>query len=390
MVPRMSLLHCWGKVDPPARPTRQSAAARGATSDDQKKKHSHRVPAGKAATTGAIASAATPSGHLKVADCAYGTDGTTGSDPDRPLDPDLDVAALERRIKDDPRNANEVLVLLDHAEAAELEPGVRYKAIHALHRSFLQVGAHRPAPKSDTAPSPAGAQPVVEYAQWLHLQYLEFVKVLLVQIAAAEPGLGTAALKIAMSLVVETGRLSSTKRGGAGYKFPNALLSRVVAAVVSVDGVDGVVVVDAYVQQYIGYDDVRHYTLRTLGRLCDESAVAIRASAAAQRRLIINTHSLVSRIEMPTADAELCGAAAEDEDSDAAEYEYSFLVQPVTGEHPLLSLGTHRRSFSKCWLGLLKLRLPSETLKAVLVALPNEVPLNPAPANRRHVAFVKE
>lgn len=285
----------------------------------------------------------------------------------------IDVSELEARVKADPRNANDIILLLEEAESTS--PKQQYKALHALHRLFVQMkaylGPHKLSKKEQKKKSAAalaggggggggeaGAAKKDVFGEWLHAQFLDYVAVLLGLVSEGPDALKTPAVKILMDFVAVIGRAKHASPPPGGYKFPSSLVSRVVTAMVT-NGTDSAEVIGSFVEGYMENDDVRHYALRALAKICADAADGAGAEATQQpEHLATNVYEILHPMEPPTDEEELATW---------------FVVEIDDEEHPLKRLGPHMKAFSSCWLAFLRLQLPTDIFKNVLLRLPDEI-----------------
>ena len=150
------------------------------------------------------------------------------------------------------RNANKLIDLLDDAESDELDHKHRYRLIHALHRIFLHLWDMRG--KKDNEQSE-----VHKFANWIHEQYLEFVKLLLHLIKSHATELEIAAFKILADFLVQTGQRVPKLEN----KFPNLLYTRMLQALVLTEH-DNHAIISELTDRMLHHDDIRYYTLKAL------------------------------------------------------------------------------------------------------------------------------
>ena len=264
------------------------------------------------------------------------------------------------------RNANDIILLLEEAESTS--PKQQYKAAHALHRLFIRSKAFLGPPKLSKkeqkkkvaaavagggggSGGEAGAAKNDVYGEWLHAQFLDYVAVLLGLVANGPAALQTPAVKILMDFVAAIGRAKHANPPTGGYKFPSSLLSRVVTALVT-NGADSAEVIGSFVEGYLDNDDVRHYALRALAKICADAADADASGAKAQPdHLATNVYEILHPMEPPT---------------DAEELTAWFVVEIEDEENPLKRLGPHMKAFSSCCTDLLPPPHPSPSVSLCL------------------------
>ena len=273
------------------------------------------------------------------------------------------------------RNANDIILLLEEAESTS--PKQQYKALHALHRLFVQLKAFLGPPKlskkeqqkraaaalAGGSDSEAGTAKKAVYAEWLHAQFLDYVAVLLGLVAGGTAALKTPAVKILMDFVAVIGRAKHANPPPGGYKFPSSLVSRITTALVT-NGTDSAEVIGSFVEGYMENDDVRHYVLRALAKICADAADSAATGGGGggakvqPKHLATNVYEILHSMETPTDEEELTAW---------------FVVEIDDEEHPLKKLGPHMKAFSACWLAFLRLQLPTDVYKNVLLRLPDEI-----------------
>lgn len=324
-----------------------------------------------------------------------------------------------------------LLLLQDGAHEA-----VVHAAMHALHRIFarlIDTDTLRPshqlrANRNRSGKTAAGAAAAVnggssngnggsssstaapspgqQYADWLHVQYDDLLRMLLRLPGHPEPGLQVPAMRVLMDLLaaeaLQNERLyrarlgdhtqerrpqqpksspgTACPAGAARSGFPTHLFRRICGALV-LNRHFNAHLCDAFRKHYLHrYDDVRFYTLRMLARIIESQLCAARP---AERRgtvrsrvlplddLARNIVALLHNLNMVTRVEEIdtflcpvledaCEAAAGASDDAAGR---------MSLKNPLRSLAHHRRVFSDCWFALLRLPMPPDTYKRVLSSL---------------------
>lgn len=139
-------------------------------------------------------------------------------------------------------------------------------------------------------------------------------------------------------------------------KFPNTLFARITSALF-----DGTAEKDelvlTFIQKFLEYDDVRHYTCKNLAKLCNECA-ADKKGSKEMAVLANNAYVMLNALPSPIINPDEIQA---------------FAVNIGDEKHILRQQSTYRRSYSDVWLGFLKLKLPVDVFKSVLSNLPDNV-----------------
>lgn len=217
-------------------------------------------------------------------------------------------------------------------------------------------GYEKPKPSSGET-EPTGVEAAkARYRTWIHEQYRDYVSVLLNIISRNEPELlAVPCLNICMDLLANSAAVPASR-----WKFPNSLFERILGAIVGGES-EKSELLEYFLEGYIRFDDIRRFTCKILAAKC--SAASEGASASSQRQLADNVYHILQSFE---------GCRGPE-----AGGKPSLFVAPSTGEledsHVLGKLKTYTRAYSQCWLAFLKLQLPLDIFKNVLLRICDDV-----------------
>lgn len=271
--------------------------------------------------------------------------------PPKPASVMDDIARLEERATADTKNANDIVTLLEHCDSEDSE--AVFKAIHALHRVLIKLRAF-----DKLVPDDAKAA-AKAYREWLHVQHQDFVRVLLRVVLS---GSGTAQLLIvpAVNILMDLVR-APTAEAGEDYTYNTGLFNRVIAALL--DGShERPEALAAFVGKFMDeHDDVRNYTCRAIAHVANEAAAQGSKSAKSTKRLASNIYTIL--VDLKPAKAENGTPSM-------------FTLDDVTvlgPAHPLRAASTFKKSYSDCWLAFLKLKLPTDIFRNVLLRCTDDI-----------------
>jgi U3 small nucleolar RNA-associated protein 19 len=247
------------------------------------------------------------------------------------------------------------------------------KAIYALHAVFLAHRGFDMPPKAakkhrtglvgvgvdddeDEVASASAPNAKTKYRHWIHEQYLDYVAVLLDVLSTNEPELyAVPCLKILMDLLANSAAVPVPK-----WKFPSSLLQRILTAIVAGEA-EKPELFECFLGGYVQFDDVRRHTYKVLASICTQAAAS--SSPDDQRTLAYNVYNILQSFEG-------CSPPAE-------EGKPALFAAPSEGDlaptHALGKAATYKRSYSQCWLAFLKLQLPSEIFKNVLLRMCEDI-----------------
>eukprot|EP00040_Diaphanoeca_grandis_P044043 m.11106 g.11106 ORF g.11106 m.11106 type:complete len:576 (-) comp8659_c0_seq1:120-1847(-) len=273
-------------------------------------------------------------------------DGQTSS---KPRDILIDkVQQLEKNATLDMKNANDIVTML---EMCEHEDGhVVYKSIHALHRVMVTLRAF------DQKKGQQGVSKETHvYRGWLYEQYQDYVRVLLAIVSRATDKLNALpSLKILMDILSVTNMKSTI-----GYDFSHALLHKILTALVNGKR-ERSELTQAFVENFLKFDDVQHYGCKSITRICVETA----ALPATKTTRILATNVYTILMDMTLVDPETAESQKLLTRTQDAELDF---------EHPLTKPSTYKRSFSDCWLAFLKVKLPMDIFRHVLLRITDDI-----------------
>ncbi|KAF9585260.1 hypothetical protein BGW38_003158 [Lunasporangiospora selenospora] len=298
------------------------------------------------------------------------------------------IRSMESQIAESKTNLNNLAPLLQFCQHDN--PKVIHAAIHALFRVFspmVSEGELRVSKKATEGDSKAAV------AMWLRENYKKFTKRLCELLDSTEPGLQIPALKILLDLV----KLESADLSRQEYNFANALYLKTVESLLYSTNMSEPLMQE-FSQKFVGfYDDLRFYFLKNaafvinvaLGQHPTKNQKAIgKVSQEKLAVLLDNSFGILESLNsMPTDAKELdefwagspdTGASkksnsgemsqfsdSEDEDMEEA----GAASNKSTGKGPLLSLHSHRRAFSDCWIAVLKLPFTQTMYKKTLLII---------------------
>eukprot|EP00124_Ichthyophonus_hoferi_P002678 Ihof_evm3s193 gene=Ihof_evmTU3s193 len=296
------------------------------------------------------------------------------------------VKQLEKQVAEGPEHANNLVDLLEIAEGSNLK-GI-HAASNALYRLFSgymekgELGQLKG--KGDKKPKLAAGTVGVkdaqsEFREWLHTQYLDFIRVLLAQLDSKQASIQAASLQILMQFVeAESLRLKQS----SGHVFPNTLFRRIIFALMSSTNYSEELRT-LFVNKYLlKYDDVRFYMLKNLTAFMTQESTASKKSHKLE---VLSTRifHLLQPINFPRTKEDLNAFLSpvlpqdepEESNSDSDDETPSRKRKNDTDEKesPLLVLKNHRKVFGECWLSLLRLPLTGDCYKRVLIMLHKEI-----------------
>lgn len=280
---------------------------------------------------------------------------------------------------------------------------------------------------SDTADASETA--LAQLRAWLCGQYADFVDALLSRVRAHDGERSVVAMHVLMDLVAAAttgdGRSAATP-----LTFADSLLERVVDAMLD-PAADKEAVLDAFAEEYMLFADVRLFALRAVTR-CATAMEASRSRAAArgaaakrrkaaggaredadsipggdadadaagtrERAFVTNAYMILHQLTMPVDTATLgalfmqppdapglesapLGDGADwsdedegEEDNDGAGEAGRLMALGLRlAQRDVMRLTAHRHAFSRCWLAFLRLELPADVFKDVLLKLDTNV-----------------
>ncbi|ETW06660.1 hypothetical protein H310_02845 [Aphanomyces invadans] len=289
----------------------------------------------------------------------------------------VDVKHLEAKIKEDPKNANELLIILETMNSNDRAAAIA--SVQSLRRLFLYF-----AEKGELkVPSHVeDADPLTTYCKWLWEQYVSFLSSVIEWITHDDATLQVTALRTAMEIVAQQGTYKGFQSDTA---FGNETFVRVVRQLVSTSDIKGELL-SVFQGEYLNaFTDVQYFTLKNLTQLFETKKVG--------PRVVKNSLAILESVKLPVSEEDVMAflapprkdvAPIEDaSDSNAVSTvksnnkrslsESSKSQKKLKADPPGYDLREHQRVFSTCWIGLLKHPLPTESYKLVLANLPDKV-----------------
>ncbi|OAD72257.1 hypothetical protein PHYBLDRAFT_113756, partial [Phycomyces blakesleeanus NRRL 1555(-)] len=271
----------------------------------------------------------------------------------------------------DKTNLNNIVTILEftHDEDAQ----TAHAAIHALHRVFTKLLMNGDLKK----PKTQDTSPKAKVSLWLREQYIEYLNHVRSLISNEEPGLQVPALNILMSLLRTESEFAFMESNQ--YSFPNSFYGLLVDAIIRNPNFSRPLFA-AFVDKYVNvYDDLRHYFYKDAAEIMEAELKKTEKQTPTKKKLkgpstdeqaimAQNVFSILDAIKsMPTEESEIDefwtqNPEGEKEDKDERK-----------AKHPLLQLKVHKRSFSLCWIAMLKLPLTEEIYKKTLLVLHKRV-----------------
>ncbi|KAL0077617.1 CBF/Mak21 family-domain-containing protein [Phycomyces blakesleeanus] len=327
----------------------------------------------------------------------------------------IDAKAARNQIKkleadlSDKTNLNNIVTILEftHDEDAQ----TAHAAIHALHRVFTKLLMNGDLKK----PKTQDTSPKAKVSLWLREQYIEYLNHVRSLISNEEPGLQVPALNILMSLLRTESEFAFMESNQ--YSFPNSFYGLLVDAIIRNPNFSRPLFA-AFVDKYVNvYDDLRHYFYKDAAEIMEAELKKTEKQTPTKKKLkgpstdeqaimAQNVFSILDAIKsMPTEESEIDefwtqnpegekedkdgdneGEFGEDDDNledviggglsgDEGEEETTrkLTKKERKAKHPLLQLKVHKRSFSLCWIAMLKLPLTEEIYKKTLLVLHKRV-----------------
>ncbi|ORX56974.1 CBF-domain-containing protein [Hesseltinella vesiculosa] len=334
----------------------------------------------------------------------------------------LDAKEAKHRIRtleatlNDKSQLNNLVDLLQIAQSTQ--PKIVHAAIHALHRVFthyLVQGDLRPLSKSEDKSSN-----VAKVILWLRDQYHDFQARLRDLLDQDEPGLQLPAMSILLHLIkteseAHTQRQVSKKQAVTGY-FANQYYGLLVSTLLQSPHFIGPLQKE-FVEKYVNvYDDLRHYFYKDAAEVIDKAlkqATGVKeekdqdtkqqkkkqratpakrpSSTPKLHQLLVNTFAVTEAIvSMPTESAELddfwtVHPSKPSEDGVDDDTLDDLLGDGLSGNEddemddkakpsqktlpPLLQMAVHKRSFTHCWLALLRLPMTEDYYRQCLLVM---------------------
>ena len=265
-------------------------------------------------------------------------------------------------------HANYIVDLIELADTEDEKIVAAFiKAVHKIFITFLsqKIWSRQSSTKSLKIDGEEGQEKADEstedpqevFSVWLHEKYLLAVKKLLGLLHHNTQSIQELALCTLMKFLV--GEAKASKK--TSYYFPNTLFRKICDALFDANH-DMRVIIGRF-GDYLEYSDVVYYVLKNLGKLLQERSPATGKYQAG------NTFALLSQIKMKQADEELDEFLVKPEKSKKAKEEKS----PMTFQHNVMQLNSHRKVFSTAWLQFLGRPLTQEIHKKVLLSLHSEV-----------------
>ncbi|KAI8376161.1 CBF/Mak21 family-domain-containing protein [Radiomyces spectabilis] len=323
------------------------------------------------------------------------------------------IRMLEASLSDK-SNLNNLVEIRQFAQNDDAQ--IVHAAIHSLHRVFTSLITKGEMRKPKSVELTAKDKVTI----WLREQYFDYQDRLRALLAHEEPGLQIPALNILMTLLKtesETLTLYSQR-----YAFANDFYGPIVNAIIRNPNFSQPLR-NELLEKYLNvYDDLRHYLYKDIAEILGKESRnalldTVKSSSKKQKTskgtstkteqslIANNAFSIIEAIRtMPTDASEIDefwtgqpegakkskgregdqdneddmddllggGLLSEEEDEDASDKKKtSAKSKPKT--HPLLQLRVHQRSFSECWLAVLKLPLTEEIYKKTLLILHKRV-----------------
>ncbi|KAI9014492.1 CBF/Mak21 family-domain-containing protein, partial [Phycomyces nitens] len=245
----------------------------------------------------------------------------------------------------DKTNLNNIATILEFTKSEDAQ--TTHAAIHALHRIFTKLLMNGDLKKPKTQDS----SPKAKVSQWLREQYVEYLNFVRSLISSDEPGLQVPALNILMSLLRTESEFTFMETNQ--YSFPNSFYGLLVDAIIRNPNFSRPLFV-AFVEKYVNvYDDLRHYFYKDTAEIMDSES---------------------KKTETQPSKKKLKGPSTNDQTIMAQnEQVVKKSSKKKAGKHPLLQLKVHQRSFSQCWIAMLKLPLTEDIYKKTLLILHKRV-----------------
>eukprot|EP00041_Stephanoeca_diplocostata_P015232 m.289644 g.289644 ORF g.289644 m.289644 type:complete len:698 (+) comp19970_c0_seq1:186-2279(+) len=300
------------------------------------------------------------------------------------------IQQLEKNARLGPKHANDIIELLELCEVYRSDGDksetdiaedvtTSYKAIHALHRVFKSYNAYvKPrAVKKRSTDVEEPETPMATFEKWVHEQYLDYLSTILRIIQAADPALlAIPCMNIFMDFVTKYAT-SQNKARRTDYKVPNPMIHRLMG-VLTHGCCDKAEIIESYVEKYLlPYDDIWRASLKALTSVCSQILETSRASKAASleappplskelRTFMGNVYCILDKIDGSR------GTRANPEEPNPVALIVKSADVVLDEKHPLHKRNTYQRAFTDVWLAYLKLRLPVDIFKNVLLRICDE------------------
>ena len=233
-------------------------------------------------------------------------------------------------------------------------PGDSSKMIHAIYHGKQDKDQALQNEKKEEK-----SQKNVEriFAEWAHKQYLNFVKELLQLCSHQDKNVQKSALESLMSFVVSdhNAAISSPMYDPKQSYFPGTLFSRIMDSVLFCEPHASDTLLNHFEQHYLKFIDIQFYTLKNILRVANGKSKSIAKNENVKNHLC----ALLLNMSAPKEeDDEFQGFVIDDVDRLQC-------ISPNSKER--------KKLFSNTWLSLLRLKLPTQSLKKVLANLHENV-----------------
>ncbi|KAJ8043517.1 Nucleolar complex protein 4-like [Holothuria leucospilota] len=249
-----------------------------------------------------------------------------------------------------PKNIKANAFLTLHEEKGAVLSAV--KALHQIFSTLLKNGAMALSKKSTDK-----ADIEHKYRDWLRGMYKECIKCLAELISDESSARVVQELSVCTLMkLMENENHHPVVRTTGDYYFEQTVLSHLVPHLVTKQR-DLKELLEQF-QEYLEFDDLRFFLLSQLaGHL---SGLVNRSMSQTELMFLCeNTLALLEMVTMPTKDEDI--------------QKFLGKAPDLEGDAKILSLREHKRAFGKAWLAFLKMKLPSQVYKKVLVILHDKV-----------------
>jgi len=286
------------------------------------------------------------------------------------------IKAAEAKITKSKEHLNEIIAILNYCQS--LDNLVVFSATKALGRifsRFIEGGELRqviPGESLDTQKKEADVNLNAQVNQWIVEQYLSFIEILKKLLFSGDSAVQISTLHILLQFEQKIG----TSMSEGKTFFTNVIFFSIIKNLVTNPNLN-TQLLTAFNEQYLQcYDDIRFFTIENLSKVINEF---LSTSKVNRTIFIENVYLVLRSVSMPSSENEISKFFVQipndepkkkveknENSSKKRKIEVLFADEHNPAEIRIREIGVHRRSFQKCWLQFLKMKLPVQIYKIVL------------------------